>query len=126
MIHYHIKQSKFTEHISNDPFSSIVEPSLGKLTELFSDRQENLICFGHHHPIHFFNHQDRTYLNPGSLGCNYKPTARFALVDVVGVQLRIELNEVIYDNTDFLKSYSMLNVPDHEFILKIFHGNQFR
>ncbi|MFC6233222.1 metallophosphoesterase family protein [Paenibacillus allorhizosphaerae] len=126
LIHYHIKQSKLIEHISNDPFSSIVEPSLDNLSKLFSDRQENLICFGHHHPIHYFNHQSRTYLNPGSLGCNNKPTARFALVDVAGVQSRTELNDVNYDNTDFLKSYSKLNVPDREFILKVFHGDQLR
>lgn len=124
MTHYHINQEKLYEHISKDPFSSIVEPSPDNLSNLFSDRQENLICFGHHHPVHYFNHRARTYLNPGSLGCNDKPNARYALVHIAGTQSKIELNEVSYDNTEFLKSYSKLKVPDREFILKVFHGGQ--
>ncbi|WNQ09613.1 metallophosphoesterase family protein [Paenibacillus aurantius] len=126
MIHYHINQEKSKEHISKDPFSSVVEPSLPNLVELFSDRQENLICFGHHHPSHYFANHDHTFLNPGSLGCYDKPAARFALVHIAEGQSRIELKEVKYDNTEFLKSYSKLEVPDRDFILKIFHGNQLR
>ncbi|GAA3413808.1 metallophosphoesterase family protein [Paenibacillus hodogayensis] len=124
MTHYHINQEKLYEHISKDPFSSIVEPSLDNLSKLFADRQENLICFGHHHPVHYVNHRSRTYVNPGSLGCNDKPTARYVLVHIAGNQSKIELNEVSYDNTDFLKSYSRLKVPDREFILKVFHVGQ--
>ena len=51
--HYHIKQEKLTKHISKDPFSPIVEPSLENLSSLFGAHQEDLICFGHHHPRHF-------------------------------------------------------------------------
>lgn len=126
MIHYHINKEKFNCHISKDPFSSIVEPSFSNLVELFSDRQENLICFGHHHPIHYFADPNRTFLNPGSLGCYDKPAARFALVQIAEGQARIDLKEVYYDNTEFLRSYSKLKVPDSDFILKIFHGDQLR
>jgi predicted phosphodiesterase len=93
---------------------------------LHSDRQEDMICFGHHHPIHYFNNLNRIFLNLGSLGCNDKPTARFAIAQMDGDELQVELKETRYDNTEFLASYSKLEVPDREFILKVFHGDQLR
>lgn len=63
-IHYHIEQSKLNEHISKDPFSKIVEPSLENLSSLFEGNKENLICFGYHHPLHFFSGKDTIFLNP--------------------------------------------------------------
>ncbi|GKV54055.1 hypothetical protein NCCP2222_00020 [Sporosarcina sp. NCCP-2222] len=66
--HYHIQPNKLTAPISNDPFSRIVEPSLSHVAAMFRDNKEALICFGHHHPVHFFNNERTIYLNPGSLG----------------------------------------------------------
>jgi hypothetical protein len=34
--------------------------------------------------------------------------------------------EIPYDNERFLKSYRELEVPESEFILKVFHGGQIR
>ena len=53
-IHYHINATKLHTHISQDPFSSIVEPTLHNMISLFKERTEELIGFGHHHPVHFF------------------------------------------------------------------------
>lgn len=123
-IHYQIEINKMNTHISNDPFSSILEPSVENLETLFKDNNEDLICFGHHHPIHYFKGNKVVYLNPGSLGCNHKPIAPYAIVNFSDNKLEIELKETAYDNSAFLRSYHQLQVPDREFILKIFHGNQ--
>lgn len=123
-IHYHIVRDKLNHHISKDPFSSIVEPNLKNLEELFHDYKDNMVCFGHHHPVHFFHNNRQIFLNPGSLGCNDKPIARFAVVTIHSNGIQVELKEVVYDNSDFLASYNKLEVPDREFILKIFYGNQ--
>ncbi|MCM3759000.1 metallophosphatase family protein [Sporosarcina aquimarina] len=122
--HYHIENSKRLDHISLDPFSNIVEPTLENLTSLYQDSEAELICFGHHHPLHFFESKTTTYLNPGSLGCNSKPIAPYTIVDILQNQIRVSFEEVSYDNTSFLSSYDLLQVPDREFILKAFHGNQ--
>lgn len=123
-IHYQIESSKKHEHISKDPFSSIVEPSISNLEYLFKGYNEDLICFGHHHPIHYFKGNKTTYLNPGSLGCNHKPIAPFAIVRIENSKVAVFLEEVIYDNSSFLESYHKLQVPERDFILKVFHGNQ--
>lgn len=122
--HYKIEKSKMNEHISKDPFSSIVDPCLNNMETLFKNNSEELICFGHHHPTHFFKGEKTIYLNPGALGCNDKPTARYAIITLSTKQLEIKLEEAIYDNTEFLESYHTLQVPGREFILKVFHGNQ--
>ncbi|MFB5284058.1 metallophosphoesterase family protein [Peribacillus sp. Hz7] len=123
-IHYHIENRKLNEHISNDPFSSIVEPSLENVEALFKHYDEDLICFGHHHPTHLFRGDNAIYLNPSSLGCNNKPTAPYAIVTVQDGEIEVSLKEATYNNSSFLKSYHKLQIPDRDFILKVFHGNQ--
>lgn len=120
-IHYHIEQTKLNKHISKDPFSRIVEPSLDN-----KGNEENLICFGHHHPLHFFEGKDTIFLNPGSLGCNSKPTASYSVVDIEKGKIKISLEEAPYDNSKFLESYELLQVPQRDFLIKVFHGNQLK
>nr|WP_269136014.1 metallophosphoesterase family protein [Sporosarcina cyprini] len=122
--HYHIDPNKLTAPISQDPFSRIVEPSLSHVAALFRDNKEALICFGHHHPVHFFSNETTIYLNPGSLGCNSRPTAPYAIVEMTPLRIEVHLEEAVYDNTTFLASYEELQVPQREFLLRAFHGNQ--
>lgn len=123
-IHYHIEQAKLHAHISQDPFSNIVESTLNDVVSLFKERTEDLICFGHHHPVHFFKNNHTIFLNPGSLGCHSKPTARYSIVEIKKEKIDVSIDEVAYDNTEFLASYELLKVPQRDFLLKVFHGNQ--
>ncbi|WLR42205.1 metallophosphoesterase family protein [Bacillus carboniphilus] len=123
-IHYSIPKGKEEDPISNDPFAPIVDPNLQNIEKLFSHYCEDLIAFGHHHPIHNFKGEKTYYVNPGSLGCNHRPTAPFSTVHIENGKIDVSFEEVSYDNSDFFKSYHQLQVPDREFILKVFHGNQ--
>jgi putative phosphoesterase len=123
-IHYHIEQAKLNDHISQDPFSKIVEPGFDNLTSLFKGYEEKLICFGHHHPVHFFESEKVIFLNPSSLGCNAKPTAPFSILNIEKDNIEVCLEEVAYDNSNFLASYELLEVPERDFLIKVFHGNQ--
>ncbi|MBB4823321.1 putative phosphoesterase [Sporosarcina luteola] len=123
-IHYQIKQDNIKEHISKDPFSRIVEPSLDNVANLFKGNEEHVICFGHHHPIHFFRDNHTVYINPGSLGCNAKPVAPYSIVEIKPNEISVRLEKISYDNRKFLESYELLQVPDREFLMKAFHGNQ--
>jgi predicted phosphodiesterase len=91
---------------------------------LFFDKKADMICFGHHHPLHYYTGEHTVYLNPGSLGCNHKPLAPYAIITVINNVVDVSLKEAAYDKTAFLKSYHTLQVPEREFILKVFHGNQ--
>lgn len=122
--HYHIEQGKPSAPFHEDPFSPIVQPTLENMEHLFGDCQQDLICFGHHHPTHFFTGEHSTYLNPGSLGCASGPFARYAIVTLTPKKIEISLRKAVYDNRNFLASYKRLNVPDGVFFIKAFHGNQ--
>lgn len=122
--HYHIEAAKLHVPISEDPFSAIVEPNLANMEQLFNRYSEDLICFGHHHPLHFFTNKETVYLNPGALGCSAIPSAPYAIVSVEDSRVNVSLESAAYDNRKFLKSYEKLKVPEREFILKVFHGNQ--
>lgn len=120
--HYHIDAGKMSSHISQDPFSSIIEPSLNNMENLFSESNDDIIFFGHHHPVHFFKGEKTLYINPGALGCCHEPEARYAIVDINRNNIEVFLKRARYDNQKFLLSYEKLKVPDREFILKVFHG----
>lgn len=125
---YNGKKFHFTHYHLNDQneFISVdKEPTGVKLDELYSTSSADVVCFGHHHVIHHFKTKDRLYLNPGSLGCYHKPFASYAILSIgESGEIDVTLREVPYDNKQFLLGYLRLNVPDSEYILKIFHGNQ--
>lgn len=122
MTHYHIEPSRILDQICLDPFSKIVEPTLKNVVSLFKSYEANLILFGHHHPIHFFKNDRTIYLNPGSLGCSHKAAAPYAIVHITRDQLYVQLEEAPYDKSSFIESFTRLQVPDWEFILKVFYG----
>ncbi|GIP44638.1 phosphodiesterase [Paenibacillus sp. J45TS6] len=113
--HYHLDMTDHYLPIEKNP-------SIEQLDSFYSSSGYDLVCFGHHHVIHHVTSDRRVYFNPGSLGCNHKPIARYGLVDVSESGINVESIQIPYDNTDFLNSYEKLKVPDREFILKIFHG----
>lgn len=123
-IHYHMRREKMSAHISQDPYSPIVDPTLENMEKLFEDYEEDCICFGHHHPCHYFRNDTSIYLNPGALGCNHQAIAPYAIVSVENGKIDINIEHVEYSKKDFLDSYEKLQVPARDFILKIFHGYQ--
>lgn len=122
LTHYHIKPEKLDEHISKEPFSEIVQPTLENIVDLFRDYKAKLICFGHHHPVHLFRMTDKIFLNPGSLGCNHESAARYSIGNFDMGSIFIDLEEVHYDNTEFINQYKKLQVPDYKAILSIFYS----
>lgn len=122
--HYHIENRKADAPIAEDPFSKIVEPGLANAEKMFSGHAESLICFGHHHPQHFFRNDTTIYLNPGALGCNSKPEAPYAIVEAKHDGFEVAIKNAVYDNKTFLEAYEKLQVPERDFILRIFHGGQ--
>jgi putative phosphoesterase len=117
-LHYHLnEQGNFLK--------TDYEPTEKKLDDHYQHSDADIVCFGHHHVVHCFKTKSRLYLNPGSLGCFHKPFAPYGILSIgENGEMNISLKEVTYDNHEFLLGYKKLNVPDSDYILKVFHGNQ--
>lgn len=118
LLHYHLNDQNQFHPIDTNP-------SLEKLDDLYENESADVVCFGHHHVLHFFKGKDRMYLNPGALGCNSKSIATYALVRVKEDGcIDVEMREVSYDNKEFLRKFYAYDVPAKESILRIFYGDQ--
>lgn len=114
--HYHLGSNKEILPIDT-------EPSGDKLDRQYEGSPAQIVCFGHHHPVHYFKTVDRIYINPGSLGCCEEPYARYATIEF-GEDIEVDLKKAHYENSAFLAGYEKQNVPDSDHILETFHGNQ--
>jgi len=116
LTHYHMNDNKL------DTIDR--EPSGVKWDAKYKGTPYDLICFGHYHILHYFRTEQRVYMNPGALGCNDLAIARYGIVDFQKERLDVRFTAVPYGNRQYLQAYEHLNVPDKDFILKAFHGNQ--
>ena len=119
-IHYHIEEAKRSSHIKDEPFFSIQEATLENMEKLFGDYPADIICFGHHHPEHFFVDKGKTYLNPGALGVSKDNKAPFAVIDFSQTPPIPEIHHAIYDKAAFLQRLEDLKVPQREILRKLF------
>ncbi|WP_298789018.1 metallophosphoesterase [uncultured Marinococcus sp.] len=122
--HYHIEKQKVDAPIHEDPFSSIVPAALEKMQALFQDCRADVIGFGHHHPVHDFRDRDTVYINPGSLGCQPSSFAPYTILTIEQEHLSIDRQEAVYDKTSWMASYETYQVPERDFLLSAFHGQE--
>ncbi|MCF6409116.1 metallophosphoesterase family protein [Pseudalkalibacillus salsuginis] len=114
LIHYHLDGKGQFLPIDRNP-SSV------KLEKLYDGDEAEIVCFGHHHILHHFKTNNRLFINPGALGCNYKPIATYSTVLIKdNGSIDCNFKEVRYDNSEFLISYDRLQVPAKDSILNIF------
>lgn len=117
-VHYHLNHQNTFIKVDK-------EPTEKKLDFHYQTTNTDVVCFGHHHVVHFFKSKERFYINPSSLGCHYKPLAPYIILTVGDDgEISVSFREVPYDNKDFLLGYQTLQVPDSDYILDVFHGNQ--
>jgi len=115
--HYHLGKDNWYRPIDPSPAAETLE-------QQYAGTDYRLVAFGHHHVVHQYASERRMFFNPGSLGCPHsaEAIARYGIVHIGNGRVRAEVREIPYDNTDFIASYEELNVPDKDFILRIFHG----
>ena len=120
-IHYHIEETKRQAHIQDEPFYTILEPTLENMEMMFGDYHADIICFGHHHPEHLFQANGKTYLNPGALGVSKGETASFGIIDASREEAEVTIHQVPYDKAAFLEKFDRLQVPQREILFKLFY-----
>jgi putative phosphoesterase len=99
-------------------------PDLDRMEAHYADAPADVICFGHIHKTLVQQGAQRLYVDPGAAGCFDRPAARYAILTLDAGQAQVELCEAPYDNRAFLASYDTLQVPERDFIRRIFHGVQ--
>lgn len=120
-IHYHIPDEKRTATILEEPFHEILEANLVNMQQLYADYEADLILFGHHHPVHLFEDEQKQYVNPGALGVAKDNLSRFAIISEGEQGPRLELNALPYDKRTFLEKMERLEVPQREVMLRLFY-----
>lgn len=120
-IHYHIELDKRKAHIKENPFYTILEPTLENMERLYSNYPADIICFGHNHPEHFFQNERQIFLNPGALGVSKGDTAPYAIIDFSQIKPIIKIHHVPYNKKAFLQKFETQQVPQREILFKLFY-----
>lgn len=100
-------------------------PSAQTLDSLYSEKDADIVCFGHHHTIHFFKSKQSIYINPGSIGCSHDSLASYAIIEFEeNGAVNVSFKSAAYDSSEFLQSFEKPGVPARQFILNVFYGGQ--
>ena len=101
-------------------FTAIVrDPTPADLDRMFAAHHSELVFYGHHHPASDLYGRAR-YVNPGSLGCFDKPVARFAILQCTAGAYTLRHHAVPYDDTSLFEEMERRQVPERDFISKVF------
>lgn len=120
-IHYHIAEDKRQAHIQDEPFYTILEPTLENMEMMFGDYPAEIICFGHNHPEHLFQANGKTYVNPGALGVSKGNSAPYTIIDFTASEASVSIHQAFYDKEAFLNKFECLQVPQREILFKLFY-----
>lgn len=124
-IHYHIEETKRQVHIKDEPFYSILEPTLENMEHMYGNYSADIICFGHNHPEHLFQTERHIYLNPGALGVSEGGTAPYGVIEISeNKEAVVTIHQVPYDKEAFLRKFETLQVPQREIMFKLFYIGQ--
>ncbi len=101
-------------------FTAIVrDPTPADLDRMFAAHRSELVFYGHHIPASDLHGRAR-YVNPGSLGCFDKPVARFAILQCTAGAYTLQHHAVPYDDTSLFEELERRQVPEREFISRVF------
>ena len=98
-------------------------PNGEQLEQLFSNCDSQIVLYGHMHSPSVVKHNERWFVNVGSLGCpqDSKNIARGGVVTIEDV-ISVELVEIPYDINQVLNHMEKVNCPAIGTIQSIFYG----
>ncbi|MEC3883042.1 metallophosphoesterase family protein [Halobacillus sp. HZG1] len=119
-IHYPMKEDLLNVHISKDPFDLTGIPTPSNFSVLDNLNDFSLVSFGHDHSSHKFSSKNKTFFNPGSVGCFDKPYARYGLLDINETDIDIKQKYVPYDFEAYLNQLREIKFPRKDVIMQIY------
>ncbi len=88
----------------------------------YEEFNTDIVLFGHTHEKLYIEHKNKTFINPGSLGCSKNGTIDFCILKIDdNKNIECEFKCIKYDKKELIKDFS--NVPDKEFLVKTFFYN---
>ena len=108
----------------NDFAGVVRNPGSSDLDDLFGEQKGKFIFFGHDHAVSDIQGKAR-YINAGSLGCHPKAIARYIIARFEDGLVDIQHHSAVYDDIDLFRTFEDRNVPDREFLYKVFFGRRF-
>lgn len=101
----------------------IYTENIDKFTNDYNEFESDIVLFGHTHEKLYIEHNNKLFINPGSLGCSKVGTVDFAILEMNNRQIsNCIFKSLEYDKSKLIKDYSENLVPDREFIMKTFYG----
>lgn len=91
------------------------------LDKVFSEVDADIIFYGHEHsPSHITG--EKIYINVGSSGCTKDDLTHCSVVEFKNEGFNYKVHKIQYDKDTIIKEFIDRNVPEKEFIMKIFFG----
>ncbi len=87
----------------------------------YEEYSTDVVLFGHTHEKFYLEHDNKIYINPGSLGCSKNGTVDFCVLEIEKNKiLDCNFKSIEYNKSELIKDYYRNDIPDKEFILKTF------
>lgn len=84
----------------------------------------DIILFGHTHEKMYIEHNNKLFINPGSLGCSRVRMVDFAILELDdGKVINCEFKSLNYNKNELLLDFENQNVPDKNFITRTFFSD---
>ena len=96
--------------------------NLDEFTNDYKTYNVDIILFGHTHEKLYIEHENKLFINPGSLGCSKKGTVDFAILEISNKILKnCIFKSLEYNKLNLIKDYNDKSVPDKDFLMKTFY-----
>lgn len=116
-----VEMLHFPRKPDGDFVSPKAAPKTGAAADVLFQSQARFVFYGHHHESSDLTGLTTRYVNPGSLGCTPEPIARVAFLMISdSQQWELSVSTIAYDPTELLREFDRREVPEREFIRRVF------
>lgn len=99
----------------------IYSGNIDEFTRDYNCFKADIILFGHTHEKLYIEHNNKLFINPGSLGCSRTGKVDFVILELDGGKaVNCEFKSLNYNKNELLLEIENKNMPDKEFITKTF------
>lgn len=112
-------------HFERNNISGMPSINITGINEFFNEYDQynaDIILFGHTHEKLYIEQNSKIFINPGSLGCSKMGTVDFVTVEITNKKIEnCTFNSLEYNKSKLFEDYINNNVPDKDFLLRIFY-----
>lgn len=94
--------------------------SLREFSADYNAEEPQVVIFGHTHEPAYLRHNERHFINPGSLGLGRGGRGTFAVLTVTEIGISVEFRVIPWDNAALAADFIKRDVPDKEFLMERF------